>query len=85
MNDQERITDLLMTEKKMSNNYDTYASECVHPKLKDAFLTALTRVRPSRVTCSTLPRAEAGTRPSRQTVHRSTRRIKVLLYELTSA
>ena len=32
-----------MTEKKMSNNYDTYASECVHPKLKDAFLTALTQ------------------------------------------
>ena len=43
MNDQERITDLPMTEKKMSNNYDTYASECVHPKLKDAFLTALTQ------------------------------------------
>ena len=43
MNDQERITDLLMTEKKMSNNYDTFASECVHPKLKDAFLNALTQ------------------------------------------
>lgn len=43
MNDQERITDLLMTEKKMSSNYNTYASECVHPKLKDAFLNALTQ------------------------------------------
>lgn len=41
MNDQERITDLLLTEKKMSTNYNDFASECVHPKLKDAFLEAL--------------------------------------------
>ena len=27
MNDQERITDLILTEKKMSANYDTFASE----------------------------------------------------------
>ena len=30
MNDQERITDLILTEKKMSANYDTFASECVN-------------------------------------------------------
>lgn len=41
MNDQERMSDLLMTEKKMSCNYNEFASECVHPRLKDAFLNAL--------------------------------------------
>ena len=41
MNDQERMTDLLLTEKKMSTNYNRFASECIHPKLKDAFLDAL--------------------------------------------
>ena len=30
MNDQERITDLILSEKKMSSNYDTFASECVN-------------------------------------------------------
>ena len=35
MNDQERMTDLLLTEKKMSTNYNLFASECIHPKLKD--------------------------------------------------
>ena len=38
MNDQERITDFLCSEKKMSANYDTYASECVNVALRDAFL-----------------------------------------------
>lgn len=41
MNDQERITDLLMTEKKMSGNYNTYASECVNTKLRDAFVNMI--------------------------------------------
>ena len=41
MNDQERMTDLLLTEKKMSTNYNLFASECIHPKQKDAFLDAL--------------------------------------------
>lgn len=41
MNDQERMTDLLLTEKKMSTNYNDFVSECIHPKLKDAFLEAL--------------------------------------------
>lgn len=41
MNDQERITDLILTEKKMSANYDTFASECVNLKLRDEFLKIL--------------------------------------------
>lgn len=42
MNDQERLSDLLMSEKKMSANYDTYASECVNTRLRDQFLQILT-------------------------------------------
>ena len=38
MNDQERMTDFLCSEKKMTSNYDTYASECVNIPLRDAFL-----------------------------------------------
>lgn len=38
MKDQERLTDLLSSEKKMSANYDTYASECVNTNLRDDFL-----------------------------------------------
>lgn len=38
MNDQERMTDFLCSEKKMSANYDTYASECVNLSLRDDFL-----------------------------------------------
>ena len=38
MNDQERIADLLCSEKKMSANYDTFASECVNLSLRDDFL-----------------------------------------------
>ena len=41
MNDQERITDLILTEKKMSANYDTFASECVNVQLRDEFLKLL--------------------------------------------
>ena len=51
MNDQERITDLILTEKKMSANYDTFASECVNVQLRDEFLKLLQpgppRPRPS--------------------------------------
>lgn len=43
MNDQERMSDLLMTEKKMASNYNEFASECVNPSLKDAFLKALNK------------------------------------------
>lgn len=38
MNDQERITDLILTEKKMTANYDTFASECVNIQLRDEYL-----------------------------------------------
>ena len=38
MNDQERITDFLVSEKKMSANYDTFAYECVSIPLRDDYL-----------------------------------------------
>ena len=41
MNDQERMTDFICSEKKMSANYDTYASECVNLALRDYFLNIL--------------------------------------------
>ena len=41
MNDQERMTDFICSEKKMSANYDTYASECVCLPLRDDFLNIL--------------------------------------------
>ena len=43
MKDQEVMTDLLLTEKKMSANYDTYASECVNTQLRDTFVSLLTQ------------------------------------------
>lgn len=43
MKDQEMLTDLLLTEKKMSGNYNEYASECVNTQLRDAFVTMLTQ------------------------------------------
>lgn len=41
MNDQEYMSDLILTEKKMSGNYDTFASECVNTALRDDFLKIL--------------------------------------------
>lgn len=41
MNDQERITDLILMEKKMSANYNEFASECVNPQLRSQFLNLL--------------------------------------------
>ena len=41
MNDQERMTDFICSEKKMSANYDTFASECVSLPLRDDFLSIL--------------------------------------------
>ena len=38
MNDQERMTDFLCSEKKMTANYDSFASECVNIPLRDEFL-----------------------------------------------
>jgi len=43
MNDQERITDMILTEKKMSTNYNTFASECVSDQLRDEYLSILTK------------------------------------------
>jgi len=42
MKDQEIITDLLLTEKKMSGNYNTFASECVNDRLRDAYVSIIT-------------------------------------------
>lgn len=41
MTDQEKLTDFLCSEKKMSANYDTYSSECVNTGLRDDFLKLL--------------------------------------------
>jgi spore coat protein CotF len=41
MNDQERMTDFICSEKKMSANYDSFASECVCLPLRDTFLQIL--------------------------------------------
>ena len=43
MNDQERITDMILSEKKMSTNYNTFASECVDTRLRDEMLKLLTQ------------------------------------------
>lgn len=43
MNDQERMTDLILSEKKMSGNYDTFASECVNTQLRDDFVRIFTQ------------------------------------------
>lgn len=41
MNDQERITDMILSEKKMSTNYSTFASECTDDQLRDEYLKLL--------------------------------------------
>ncbi len=38
MTDQERLADLLSSEKKMASNYDSFASECVNVTLRDQFI-----------------------------------------------
>ena len=38
MSDQDRMNDFLASEKKMSTNYDSFASECVNIPLRDDFL-----------------------------------------------
>lgn len=43
MKDNEIITDLLLTEKKMSTNYNLFASECTNVQLRDAFVSLLTQ------------------------------------------
>ncbi|MFG6372539.1 MAG: spore coat protein [Oscillospiraceae bacterium] len=41
MTDQERMTDLIFCEKKMSDNYSIWASECTNTQLRDTFLDLL--------------------------------------------
>ncbi len=41
MNDQERLTDFISSEKKMSMNYGIFASECTSIPLRDAFLNMI--------------------------------------------
>jgi len=43
MSEQEWITDLILTEKKMSSNYDTFASECVNDRLRDTYMKIFTQ------------------------------------------
>lgn len=43
MNDQEHMADLLLSEKKMSDNYDIFASECVNVQLRDDFIRIFTQ------------------------------------------
>ena len=43
MTDQEKMTDLIFSEKKMSDNYSIWASECTNLKLRDTFLALLTQ------------------------------------------
>lgn len=43
MKDQELMTDLLLSEKKMSDNYSIWASECTNVQLRDTFLSILTK------------------------------------------
>ena len=43
MKESEIITDLLLTEKKMSTNYNLFASECTNVQLRDTFVSLLTQ------------------------------------------
>ena len=43
MVEQEQMTDLIFSEKKMSDNYSIWASECTNMQLRDTFLTLLNR------------------------------------------
>ena len=43
MKESEIITDLLLTEKKMSTNYNLFASECTNVRLRDTFVNLLTQ------------------------------------------
>ena len=43
MQAQEIVADLLLSEKKMSTNYNLFASECVNERLRDTYLDILTK------------------------------------------
>lgn len=42
MTEKERLTDFILSEKKMSTNYDIFASECVSTNLRNDFVSNLT-------------------------------------------
>ena len=73
MNDQERMTDFLCSEKKMTSNYDTYASECVNIPLRDAFLGLFNQGHHTQTELFQLAQSKAGTSPSRPRRTRSAR------------
>ncbi len=43
MTDQQRLADIWTTEKKLTENYDAFASDCVHLALRNELLKALAR------------------------------------------
>ena len=43
MQAQEMVADLMLTEKKMSTNYNLFASECVNEQLRDTYVDLLTK------------------------------------------
>ena len=43
MQAQEIMADLMLTEKKMSTNYNLFASECVNEQLRDTYVDLLTK------------------------------------------
>lgn len=43
MKDQEMMADMLTMEKKLSNNYDLFASECVNAALRNEFIKDFTQ------------------------------------------
>lgn len=53
MKDQELITELMLLEKKMGANYDSFASECVNTKLRDTFVSMLARSHNTQTTLFT--------------------------------
>ena len=68
MNDQERMTDLLLTEKKMSSNYTIFASECVNNQLRSDFLNMLNEGQqmPAKLVQDAQSRGWYQTRPADQ-------------------
>lgn len=66
MNDQERITDFLNSEKKMSLNYGIFASECVSVPLRDEFLKLINQSHQTQTQLFTTAQSRAGTAPNRR-------------------
>ena len=66
MTDQERITDFLCSEKKMTANYDSFASECVNIPLRDEFLRLFNQSHHSQTELFQTAQASSnGPRPGR--------------------